>query len=138
MNKEVVKSMRINITAGEQLNRILEIKYQNENFIPFNEAMTKGTYTAKLFSESFIEERAKTHSVSITKYKEKLNGFLTFLTSVELYNEVILWFGDEPFCNENRKIVLQTLCDYNYQGKIVVNTVVEETGEVIKSIIVQK
>ena len=138
MNKEVVKSMRINITAGEQLNRILEIKYQNENFIPFNEAMIKGTYTAKLFSESFIEERAKTHSVSIVEYKEKLNGFLTFLTSVELYNEVILWFGDEPFCNENRKIVLQTLCDYNYQGKIVVNTVIEETGEVIKSIIVQK
>ena len=125
--------MKINITAGDCLNKILENKYPNERFIPFREAMINGSYTAKLFSEEFIEERAATHDISDKKYKENLQAFLTFLQDVKKYELIILWFGDEPFCNANKKTVLQTLKEYNYQGKIILNTVIEESGKILKT-----
>ena len=129
--------MKVNITAGMILNGMLENAYAGEQFIPFNEAMIIGTYTSKLFSVGFIEERAKTHNVSLAEYTEKLGAFLEFLDCIENYNEVVLWFGDEPFCEANVKTVLQTLKEYNFQGKILLHTVVEETGEIVKSTLIQ-
>ena len=125
--------VKINITAGEYLNKILENKYENEKFIPFCEAMLQGSYNATLFSEKFIEQRAETHNVSAKFYKEKLHEFLEFLKNIKQYSLVVLWFGNEPFCNENKKIVLQTLKEYDYRGIVILNTVIEETGEVIKT-----
>lgn len=55
--------MKINITSGECLNKILQEKYPNETFIPFNEAMVKSGYNTKLFSEEFIIERSTIHKV---------------------------------------------------------------------------
>ena len=124
--------MKINITAGDCLNTLLKNKHQNETFIPFREAMIVGSYSSKPFSNAFIEERAKCHNVSALEYKEKLQDFLDFLNHIERYTEVVLWFGDEPFCNENKKVILNALKEHNYAEKVVVNTVVEETGEVIK------
>ena len=129
--------MKINITAGSFLNEKLENIYENETFIPFCETMIIGTYNHKLFSIDFIEERAKTHNVSVSEYEDKLSGFITFLKCVNIYDEVILWFGDEPFCKENRRVVLQTLNEYNFQGKIILNIVNEETLEILEKIIVQ-
>ena len=129
--------MKINITAGDCLNEILKRKYPNENFVPFGEAMLTGGYTSKLFSEAFMQERADTHKVSLQVYKQKLQGFLAFLTEIKLYDNIVLWFGDEPFCQTNVKVLLQTLKEYGYQGKILLNTVVEETGDVITSEVIQ-
>ncbi len=129
--------MKINITAGQCLNAILENIYPTETFIPFNEAMITGNYTSKLFSAAFIEERAKTHNVSTAEYRNNLQAFLSFLERIDKYNEAVLWFGDEPFCRENTKTVLHALREYGFQGKIVLYIVVEETGEIVKSITVQ-
>lgn len=126
--------MKVNITAGSILNNLLKKKYSNELFIPFNEAMINGTYSSKLFSNEFILERAKTHNVSVLEYKENLKDFLNFLKNIHMYNEVILWFGEEPFCKKNTEVVLQTLKEYNFDGKIVLNIVIEEIGEIIKTI----
>jgi hypothetical protein len=125
--------VKINITAGDCLNEILKRKYPDEHFVPFGEAMITGSYTAKLFSEEFMQERADTHNVSLQLYKEKLQGFLSFLKEIDEYKNVALWFGDEPFCGANLKVLLQTLKEYNYQGELVFNTVIEETGDVVKS-----
>ena len=125
--------MKMNITAGDCLNAILTAKYPTERFIPFGEAMIQGEYTSKLFSEAFIQERARTHNVSIETYKAKLSGFLAFLNEPNRYTHIVLWFGDEPFCQANVKTVLQTLKEYRYHGKITLNTVVEETGEIVTS-----
>ena len=126
--------MKINITAGNCLNALLESKYGHEKFIPFAEAMIQGSYNSRLFSEEFVEERAKTHNVSIHKYKDNLKDFFTFLSEIELYDEVVLWFGDEPFCNENTKVVLQTLKEYGYVGPVILNLVIEESGEIVKTV----
>ena len=129
--------MKINITAGNCLNKILENKYSNEIFVAFCESMITGVYYSKLFSQEFIKERAITHNISVKEYKENLKGFLDFLNNINLYTEVVLWFGDEPFCNENKKIVLQTLVEYNYLGKLILNIVEEETGKLIQTKIIR-
>ena len=122
--------MRINITAGECLNNILKDKYKDEYFIPFNEAMIEGSYTSRLFSKEFIIERSNTHNVSEEEYIFKLNGFLNFLENINSYDEVVLWFGDEPFCVINTNVILETLKEYDYKGKLTVNIVDELTGDI--------
>ena len=125
--------MRINVTAGKILNKILEGIYQNEKFIPFNEAMINGSCESELFSPSFMAERAKTHNVTLEEYKENMSEFISFIENTEAYSEVVLWFGDEPFCRENVKTVLQALADRRFKGRITLNTVIEETGKIVKT-----
>ena len=122
--------MRINITAGECLNNILKDKYKDEYFIPFNEAMIEGKYTSRLFSKEFIAERSNTHNVSEEEYTFKLKGFLNFLENINSYDEVVLWFGDEPFCMANTNAILEILKEYEYKGKVEINIVDELTGEI--------
>ena len=129
--------MKVNITAGEALNSMLVTKYSQERFVPFNEAMIVGSYTAPLFSTSFMEERATTHGVSLDQYKEKLGGFIDVLDNIEKYDEIFLWFGDEPFCKANTDVVLQVLKDLSYKGKVVLNIVEEETAKIIKTEVIQ-
>ena len=122
---------RINITAGDCLNEILQRRYPEERFIPFREAMIEGRYTAPLFSEAFIRERAAFHGVGEAEYRENLAGFLAVLARPEAYDEIVLWFGDEPFCVENRETVLVALRQCGYRGSLRLNTVIEETGEIL-------
>lgn len=124
--------MEINITAGECLNEILERRFPEKQFVPFNEAMTQGTYSSLLFSADFIRERSVCHGVPEGEYREKMSGFMTLLEHLQEYDEIVLWFGDEPFCVENRKVVLEALKGRGYSGGILLNIVVEETGEILQ------
>ena len=129
--------MKINITSGDILNSILTTKYPNELFIPFNEAMIKGDYHHKLFSDEFIQERSIVHNVTTFEYISKLSLFLDFLKNIENYNEVVLWFGDEPFCKKNTSVVLETLEVYGYTQNIYLNIVDEVSGEIISSSLIK-
>ena len=129
--------MKINITAGDCLNNILVNIYKDETFVPFREAMNVGNYKSELFSKEFLVERSVTHNVSLDEYKEKINGFLEIIKNINKYQEIKLWFGNDDFCLENLKIVLQTIFLNNYKGSIILNTVVEETGEIINSKIIK-
>ena len=124
--------MKINITAGECLNNILTNIYKGEKFIPFREAMIIGTYSNKLFSEEFLLERSEVHKVSLKEYKEKISCFINVLENINSYDEIVLWFGDEPFCVENTKIVIKTIKEHNYTNKLILNIVDEITGKVLK------
>ena len=124
--------MKINITAGECLNELLKSKYPGECFIPFNEAMIQGTYSSPLFSEEFVRERAEVHDVSETAYLEKLSGFMDVLNHAGEYDEIVLWFGDEPFCVQNRRTVIEALRMRGYRRNILLNIVHEENGDIIR------
>ena len=124
--------MKVNITAGECLNRILEARYPNECFVPFNEAMSQGTYSAPLFSEEFIRERAAVHGVSEAEYLEKLSVFMDVLKHAGEYDEIVLWFGDEPFCKANRQTVLEALRGHGCSRSILLNIVNEGNGDIIR------
>ena len=123
--------MRINITAGECLKEILEAKYPGERFVPFNEAMIYGTYSEPLFSEGFIKERSAANGINETDYRNNMAGFIEVLEHIDEYGEIVLWFGDEPFCVENRRTVLEALVERDYCGIVIMNTVNELTGGII-------
>ena len=124
--------MKVNITAGECLNELLESKYPGECFIPFNEAMIQKTYSSPLFSEEFVKERAVVHGVSEAAYLEKLSGFMDVLNHAGEYDEIVLWFGDEPFCVQNRRTVIEGLRMHGYRRNILLNIVYEESGDIIR------
>ena len=132
--KKIILSMRINITARDCLNVILSNKYPEETFIPFREAMIEGEYHFPPFSDSFLLERAKTHQSTIEEYKEHMKDFISFLSHIDDYDEIVMWFGNEPFCLANIDMVIKTLKDRNYTKRILLNTVIEETVEDIISI----
>ena len=125
--------MRINITAGECLNDILQAIYPNEEFVPFNEAMIQGEYRYELFSDEFITERSIVHNVTEEQYRENMTGFLQLLANIRDYDEIVLWFGDESFCRCNRDIVMETLKQYKYNGNVLLHIVDEENGEVLQT-----
>lgn len=129
--------MKIHITAGDCLNEILQQKYPAERFIPFREAMIKGAYSAPLFSADFCKERAHALGVSQAEYTQKLSDFLTLLRTANTYQEIFLWFGDEPFCAANTKTVIKALQECGYQGKLLLHIVIEETGEIVKTTVIQ-
>ena len=126
------KSGTINITAGECLNKLLKGRYPEESFVPFNEAMIRGSCSAPPFSEEFVRERAAVHGVSAAEYREKLSGFLEVLKHAQEYDEIVLWFGDEPFCVQNRRTVTEALRAHGYRRNIRLNIVHEETGNIIR------
>jgi hypothetical protein len=74
--------MKINITAGDCLNNILTNKYKNEKFVPFREAMIKGTYSSKLFSDEFIKERA------IEMLEENLKHFIRSQVFIDYFSMI--------------------------------------------------
>jgi len=127
--------MILNITAGEELNKILSYKFPNDVFIPFNEAMIKGSYNNELFSDDFMKERAITLGVSTEEYLNKMAPFVSVLNHLNVYEEIHLYFGDEPFCNANKTVVIDVLKKHNYTGKITLFTVNELTGSVLNKVI---
>ena len=124
--------MKVNITAGECLNELLGSKYPGECFVPFNEAMIRGTYSSPLFSDEFVRERAEVHGVSETTYLEKLFGFMEVLDRAGEYDGIVLWFGDEPFCVRNRRTVIEALKMHGYRRSILLNIVDEKNGDIIR------
>jgi len=125
--------MKINITAGAELTKLLAEIYPNEVFIPFNEAMIKGTYSSPLFSEEFVKERASTHGVTLESYKETMKNFLSLIKNLNQYDSITLWFGDEPFCKANTKVVIDTLTQFGYNKELILNIVDEITCQIISS-----
>lgn len=125
----------LNITAGEELNN--KFKKDGEIWIPFNEAMIKGEYASPLFSKEFCLQRSKVHAVTLEEYKSKLSLFLDVLHRLNDYDEIRLWFGDEPFCQKNREVILQTLMQYKYSGIIILYIVDEITCKTLKKILIK-
>lgn len=126
--------MKINITSGDMLNEILQRKYPADTFVPFREAMIEGSYESNLFSDQFIEERSKTHRVTPQEYVRKLGVFTDVLKNAKEYEEIILWFGEEPFCAENVKTVIQALRESGFDGQLVYNVVDENDGKILRSV----
>ncbi len=122
--------MVASITSGDCLNNIL--KRGGEVWIPFREAMERGSYTAPLFSEEFCKERSQTHNTTLEDYLDKLTPYMNFLKNIKRYDEVVMWFGDDDFCKANRAVVLKTIKDKNYKGKVILNIVDELTGKILE------
>ena len=125
----------INITNGQYFNDYISKK--NEGlFIPFNEALIQGNPKYPLFNNEFIIERTKTHYKDDSKTHEYLNNMESFLSKsneLNLCDEIRLWFGEDTFCVINLLGLLTYLEQLEYQNKIILNVIDDETYKVLKS-----
>ena len=119
----------LHITSGEYFNATLKTKYGKIG-VPFNEAMMTGNAHEELFSSDFVSLRAKTHGVSETLYQEKLEPFLNALQKPD-WDEIVLWFGKDVFCQMNMLTVLAYLEKQKYHGTVYVQYIDDETSEKI-------
>jgi hypothetical protein len=120
----------INITNGDCFNKYISQRLAGF-FIPFKEAMIEGNPLFPLFDDSFCQERTNTHmSSSALEYRKHMGDFLT--VNFNDFDEIVLWFGKDAFCQLNLLTVLAYLKQIDYKGNIYLNTIVDETNTVIK------
>lgn len=107
----------------------------NSDYVPFNEAMCTNPTTSPIFSDEFKKIRATGHQVSLQDYEQvTINPLKPLLTNN--YQCIVLWFGDDMFCQMNLLTVLAFLEQQGYQGKVYYHMVKEITYDVEETEIV--
>ncbi|MDN3019064.1 AraC family transcriptional regulator [Paenibacillus sp. BSR1-1] len=90
---------------------------EQEWMIPFNEAMCYGNTCDNLFSQKFVEIRAKVHQVTPAQYAEITLKPLALLFRGD-FTHIALWFDSDMFCQINILTILAWLDQTNYKGRI--------------------
>ncbi|MGM9986008.1 MAG: DUF1835 domain-containing protein [Bacillaceae bacterium] len=104
-----------------------ENKLEEENeIIPFNEAMCAGDVTTEeIFSDEFIKQRCFTHNVTLEEYQKITLKPLEPLLSNK-FDKIVLWFGEDMFCQMNMLTVLAYLDKRNFIGDLTIHLVDEK------------
>ena len=97
---------------------------EHSDYVPFNEAMCSNQTSKEIFSPEFIKIRAAGHYVPINEYET------TVITALEplfknKYTCIILWFGNDMFCQMNMLTLLAYLEQQGYIGKVYFHMVKE-------------
>ncbi|PFW73898.1 MULTISPECIES: hypothetical protein [Priestia] len=121
----------LNILNGQVMYEVFQTNnlLKKGEYIPFNEAMCSHETSVAIFSDEFINLRALGHKVSIQEYKNLTMTPLKPLFEKE-YKCIVLWFGDDMFCQINMLTVLAYLEQVTYKGKVFFNMVNETTYEI--------
>ena len=120
----------LNITNGEYFNEYFISKFGGIA-IPFCEAMMDGEVAINIYSERFIELRAKALNVTEIEYKSKM--YVHDALNNDNYLSICLWFGKDTFCQINLLTLLAYLEQIDYRGELKLNYIDDATFEVIES-----
>ena len=101
----------------------------NSDYAPFNEAMCVHAATSDIFNESFIAVRAEGHHSSIDGYTKKVIEPLSNLFQKN-YSYIVLWFGEDMFCQINLLTLLAYLEQMDYKGTVFLNNFREDEFKV--------
>jgi AraC-like DNA-binding protein len=101
----------------------------NSDYVPFNEAMCTNPTASPIFSEEFNQIRAAGHQVSLQAYEQMTLNPLKPLWTKD-YQCIVLWFGDDMFCQMNLLTMLAFLEQQGYQGNVYFHMVKETTYDV--------
>ncbi|GAA0378414.1 helix-turn-helix domain-containing protein [Bacillus horti] len=101
----------------------------DSDYVPFNEAMCVNATTTSIFDLAFIQTRATGHNVSEDSYSKKVIEPLTNLFKKK-YNYIVLWFGEDMFCQMNLLTILAYLEQSQYEGKVFFNSFREDEFKV--------
>jgi AraC-like DNA-binding protein len=99
------------------------------DYAPFNEAMCVNATTEQLFDEEFIKIRAAGHHESAEGYSKKVIAPLANLFTKK-YECIVLWFGEDMFCQMNLLTILAYLEQSGYEGKVFLNSFREDKFKV--------
>ncbi|GLV66476.1 AraC family transcriptional regulator [Bacillus mycoides] len=102
------------------------------DYAPFNEAMCVHATTEQVFDKEFIKTRAEGHNNSAENYIKKVIHPLEGLFKNE-YKCIVLWFGEDMFCQMNLLTLLSYLEQSDYEGKVYLNSFREDEFKVSQS-----
>lgn len=108
--------------------RTQELMGQSD-YVPFNEAMCVHAATGDIFSPSFNQVRAEGHHSSVTGYEKVVIQPLEPLFN-HSYRCIVLWFGEDMFCQINLLTIMSYLEQSGYDGIVYFNAVQEQTYDV--------
>lgn len=121
----------LNILNGQMMYE----EFKNEklmcesDYAPFNEAMCVNLVTTQVFDEEFIKTRATGHNSSVEDYIKKVIDPLNNLFKNK-YECIVLWFGEDMFCQMNLLTILSYLEESGYKGRVVLNSFREDEFKV--------
>jgi len=101
----------------------------DSDYAPFNEAMCVNATTKQIFDKEFIETRASGHHESVENYIKKVIDPLDNLFNKK-YKCIVLWFGEDMFCQMNLLTILSHLEQSGYEGKVFLNSFREDEFKV--------
>ena len=120
----------LNITNGDYFNQYF-ISQFGGIAIPFCESMMDGDTAAIIYSQQFVELRAKSLNVTENEYRSKM--YVHEALKNKDYRSICLWFGKDTFCQVNLLTLLAYLEQIQYKGKLNLNYIDDESFEVIES-----
>jgi AraC-like DNA-binding protein len=86
-------------------------------YVPFNEAMCWGETDETIFSPEFIQTRARSLKSTEEEYKKIVIEPLKLLFD-EQFDIIVLWFGDDVFCQMNLITILAYLEQIQFDGDV--------------------
>ncbi|MBB4824778.1 AraC-like DNA-binding protein [Sporosarcina luteola] len=101
----------------------------DSDYAPFNEAMCVHKTSGIIFDSEFIQTRATGHGETIESYSSKVIHPLQDLFKKD-YNYIVLWFGEDLFCQMNLLTLLAYLEQSDYKGKVFLNSFREDEFKV--------
>lgn len=101
----------------------------DSDYAPFNEAMCVHATSEQIFAKEFITIRAAGHHEPVEGYIKKVIAPLANLFNKE-YECIVLWFGEDMFCQMNLLTILSYLEQSGYEGKIFLNSFREDEFKV--------
>lgn len=103
----------------------------DSQYVPFNEAMCVHEATQPIFSPSFNAIRAEGHGSSLSDYEQiVIHPLQPLFEHLHDYKCIVLWFGDDMFCQLNLLTMLAYLEQQQFTGTVYFNTVQEQTYDV--------
>lgn len=103
---------------------------EKSTYIPFNEAMCWGEADEEIFSDSFIEKRIQSLNTTIEQYRSTVLNLLEPLLKNK-FDTIVLWFGDDMFCQINMLTILAYLEQCNFEGDVLFCMANEFTDEML-------
>ncbi|MEF9960713.1 MAG: hypothetical protein RR448_03640 [Niameybacter sp.] len=97
-------------------------------YIPFNEAMCWGEADEVIFGEEFIKKRARSLKSTEQEYSQIVLEPLKPLAE-ETFDLIVMWFGEDMFCQINVVTLMGFLEQINYTGDLLLHRVCEGVDE---------
>ena len=119
----------LNITNGDVFNHFLLSKCGGEA-VPFREVMMDGETVAEILSDDFVRLRASVLKVSEEEYRA--NMVVPGVLNAKDYDELVLWFGKDTFCQMNLLTLLAYLEQRDYRGRVTLHYIDDESFRPIK------
>lgn len=129
--RELFDEYVLNILNGQAMYDEFKDKklMRNTDYAPFNEAMCVNTTTKNIFNEEFIKTRAIGHHELVENYIDKVINPLNNLFNKD-YECIVLWFGEDMFCQMNLLTILAYLEQADYRGRVFLNSFREDEFKV--------